>query len=1282
MQSISSAPLLFDESDTYGLFSDLDNPTTLGGTESRSLSLPSDLELLNSEATLVPDWPDTDVFEDPIPSQDFEHSQEPPILTEPVSTSTNVEVQLPVSTLTQPRSLYFNFEPPAPETTEPRALDALAQELKLQDPIEGEDFIEFVLDDFSIYIDSVQYPNELRPLQHLNKAERFYFDGTLCTGKARFYLRRVPFRELPIGNYGADYHSVGDQIWIRSFLNEKLKKEIYYKLGSPSVEYTRFHAPFLWVANLAKHVLDYCAYLQSSGRRAVLHDFKSRFSIWLLRKHRKSKAFQTWYDAHGSDDFRGAIVANVLYIWREACGVDRKGASYHRLWKEINSLTQYRPNIGFSNESLGEIDEEAAPRPRKKDVQQHYIPPKTTVTPYIHDLFSHMSFGQILEKVTPSPDIQKRRTAVILNDESRSLSAASQTSHKRPNSDWERFIASIQRGDVISTPPDDAERTKTTWKLETSVHHENKHVWYGLVQDIHQTPRGKHSFDVIWLYHPRDTPCAKMKYPWKNELFLSDNCTCHSNMATVKDADIISTHQVHWFGSPSTSAEFFVRQTYTIDEQRWVTLQAAHMKCADRDMSIKQDKFEVGDAVLVHTKSKSLELENFVVESFFDEGAKRFVRLRKLLRRRLVDPKASGSPPNELLYSARLVEIEARSIARRCLVRVFRLDEKIPAPYDRNGIGDAFFITHQELVTEDGQVQYVPANIESLGSLRQGFNPSRTVHSQKLKGLDLFCGGGNFGRGLEDSNAIEMRWTNDIWKEAIHTYMANVKPDSCTPFLGSVDDLLRHALLGDGKAPRPGEVQFISGGSPCPGFSLLTNDKTTDKQRKNQSLVASFASYIDLYRPHYGLLENVIQMVQAKHNRDECVFSQLVSAVVGLGYQTQILFMDAWSFGAPQSRSRVFLLFTAPGLRVPKIPVPTHSHPPGMGLRRLGLMSNGQSFSQRERLPTPFKFTSAMEAVSDLPDIQDSKADYCVGFPDHRLSMGYTPMLRKQVQHIPTQPWEMNFSKAYYGAGVMDESTRWQLYPAKEKSRTQVISRGWGRIHPHDLFPTITTSCGPSDARIGQINHWHQPRPITILEARRAQGFLDTEVILGSPRDQYRIVGNSVARQVALSLGLAIREAWFGTLLDEKPIPQRQTAAAVESVDKVNTSFDIGTPDITTTSIDTGLTPLATAAADFPVAMDSASSTDELTKSYTDELWSRNTPLTTPGTSDINSELAAADCTPKAATSAPTTVRRKRSSTLYVEVVNKKQRHQTDATARDSVSSAPDIGDAFLGLGS
>ncbi|KAI0404705.1 S-adenosyl-L-methionine-dependent methyltransferase [Xylaria palmicola] len=1022
-------------------------------------------------------------------------------------TGGNVFVELPFSTLTQPASHFEGFVPPAPEHSEEHAVAALLGLLETQSQDPG--YVEFGLDHFSIYIDCSHYPDELRPLQHLisRDVKCMYFDGILRHKDTKFYLRRVPFNKLPIGNYGECNHVVGDQIWIRSKLNESLGRQVYYKLQSPAPEYRRFHVPFLWIVNLAKHVIDYCASREEKDHSVALRDFKSRFSIWMLSKHKPSPEFKTWYAANGDTDFRRALAANIDYIFEEAYGLEPETKRRHPVWKETKTLDYYRPNLGTLR---------AAPNCQKdSDV------PKTIVTPYVHDLFSHMAFGNLLEPNAGSKSVETKKQKFIRATQSMFSQPRSFRSSKRTS------IKSLEPGDVISTLPDDDATTDTKWKRNSSKHYEGVYHWFGLIQKVYTTPQDERSFDVLWLYQPIDTPCGMMKYPWENELFLSDNCTCHPNITKVNENEILSTHEVEWFGSPSTTAEFFVRQTYVASDRSWVSLRKEHLICGEGI----SHQYYVGDTVLV--KTREMHLETFIIECFFEEGKTQYARLRRLWRRKDVDKAARLAPPNELVYSQQSVEIAVKRIDRRCLVRVFDVDENIPPPYNCNGTGDAFFITHREVEVE-GVTEYLPLESTHLESplvlLRQGFNPLYKI--DKLRGLDLFCGGGNFGRGLEEGGAVEMKWANDIWDKAIHTYMANAefRPGSCTPFLGSIDNLLAHALQGNQRMPAPGDVHFISAGSPCPGFSSLTMDKTTTGQRKNQSLVASFASFVELFRPLYGVLENVPQMVSSG-SRDSCVFTQLVCALVGLGYQVRALLLDAWSFGSSQRRTRVFLTFTAPGLRAPKAPKASHSHPDSIALQRLGGMSCGRPIDSRERVPTPFKFVSIREAIGNLPNIQDGKGDYYVGYPDHRLTKGYTATIRKQLECIPTHPYGMNFSTSWWGVRVMTETER-QLFPPDGKKKTSQLSNGWGRINPNGLIGTIPTKCLPTDALVGRVNHWEQNRPVTILEARRAQGFPDHEVLLGSRDDQYKIVGNSVSRHVALVLGLAIREAWLGTLWD------------------------------------------------------------------------------------------------------------------------------------------------------
>lgn len=53
------------------------------------------------------------------------------------------------------------------------------------------------------------------------------------------------------------------------------------------------------------------------------------------------------------------------------------------------------------------------------------------------------------------------------------------------------------------------------------------------------------------------------------------------------------------------------------------------------------------------------------------------------------------------------------------------------------------------------------------------------------------------------------------------------------------------------------QVQCLVGGPPCQGFSMLNAHKETEKSKINNSMIATFISYVDHYRPEFVVLENV-----------------------------------------------------------------------------------------------------------------------------------------------------------------------------------------------------------------------------------------------------------------------------------------------------------------------------------------------------------------------------------------------------------------------------------------
>jgi DNA (cytosine-5)-methyltransferase 1 len=1046
-----------------------------------------------------------------------------------------------------PKSRYAGYQPPSTICAEDAVIqefhDSAKREIADSDNESEGGFIEFDLSNFVAYLPDNKYrPFEFVGLQDLATRSAhscFLFDGILSTGNGELqrYVQGVPFQICSIGNYGKSHDEVGGNVWIQSDFNAGT--EVYYHLKSPAPEYVPFHDGFRWLANLSKHFVDFCEARVDEGREVSIHDFRLEFAQWLQTVHAKSSAFRSWYEEYESNDFRRAISININFLFKESVGVDE---NLRRLpiWGQL-------------------IDMDYIPC---QTMQQQ----QTIVTPYVYNCFKDLRFGGKLKEITPSTealdrcaqqgiqlDLRPERPVVEIS----SFHVPKSTSEVKEQIDQVRRtrrakINGIKVGDVLSISRDGA---GSVWIDEISRwRKEVDEFWYVYVQDIHISQDGERSFTAIWLYKPCHTSCAKMKYPYPNELFFSNHCTCFEG--EIDEDRVMDVVDISWHGHPLKSDRgLFVRQTY-VDNERYIVLKDTHKKCKHMKRQTNDSaesflKFPIGQTVLApSTKSKPLNsLEPCEVVKYIEEDSRTMLVLRRLLRRSTFKGQAD-CPCNELLYTENTFKVEANKVTRPCLVRFYTelevLNNSIPTPYDRNGIGNAFFITSRLVEDEGRQQQLVPIYNDLPLSLIEGFDPHESIPREKLRGLDLYCGGGNFGRGLEEGGTVENLYAVDIAKSQIHTYFANLKnPTSTKLFHGSVDDQLYQALMGNPKnsdlIPLPGDIDFISAGSPCQGFSVLNLLKNGHKGLKNQSLVASVAAYVDFFRPKYGVLENVLTMAQKGLGRDEDVLSQLICALVGLGYQLDVFILDAWSYGSPQSRSRLFVSFSAPNCTPLSRPEQSHSHP--LKVRELGLgkLNNKQALIQRVRGPTPFNYIPGAAAVSDLPNIGDGRTNHCTPHPDHVVAIRCTHSLRAQISAIPIYPRGSNFASAWNGGnGVMSTAERacfpFQTRFGTDQERISPGSKAWGRINPKSLLPTIIVHQFPQDARVGTILHWDQPRMLTIMEARRAQGFLDHEVLVGTPAERWKIVGNSVARGVSLALGLSLREAWLATPRD---VPRR-----------------------------------------------------------------------------------------------------------------------------------------------
>ncbi len=862
------------------------------------------------------------------------------------------------------------------------------------------------------------------------------------------------------------------------------------------------------MADLAKHLVDY---LQTHDR-VVLSDLRHHFYAWLQDLYPTDEVFRRWHQQYGHHDYRRSVAAHANFLYFQAAQVDSRYEK-HPIWKEIHSRV------------LGAIPEQVENTTNKDmfatltEKEGLITKRKTTVTPYVFRCFERLPWAKFLYCQSSSASVT-RRSQKHLSTDNMSVSAANQVPEVRiplgrsaSGMKAQREPIHVSAGDVVAIPQDH----NSVWKTDDA-------EYFGLVQSISCSDEGQ-ALGLLWFYRPGDTTCLQMFYPHSQELFLSDHCNCGD--PPVLASEVIRRPQVTFFRGPEeTSTEFFCRQRYIEGDSAWITLQEQHFRCGCHHV-LEAPEYRVGDTLLVASslRRSSKILEPVVLIEHKPDGLDGKIKVIRLLRRNK-DYGYNDADPNELVLTDRSEVIPVAHVERRCQVRFYseaeKEEHKIPSPYDRQGASDFYYITSQDLQTSGSGLESLQTPWPTF--MRQGWDPdpTSTPPQRRMRGLDLFCGGGSFGRGLEEGGAVRFDWAIDWYNQAIHTYKANLPAHNQTKlFRGSVNHYLSQALEGNGGdlIPRFGEVELISAGNPCQGFSLANPKKGNERGLINESMVASVLAFIDFYRPKYAIMENVKGMAHGdeKHN----VLAQVVCCLVGMGYQVRTLCLDAWSFGAPQSRSRIIITIAAPDLTPLPEPAQTHSHPGSTTNGSLGKTANGLHTGSRTTSRTPFEYVTSAEATKDLP--RTDARTICIRFPDHRMSRTLPITGWVRVSSVPRFPSGCSFVKAFkqgYMPQAQIDSFKWD-----RKIRSRHDSKSWQRVSRNALMPTVMTEPRPDDGACGTCLHWDDHRLLTIMEVRRGQGFPDYEVLIGSPFEQWKIVGNSVARPVALALGVSLRTA-------------------------------------------------------------------------------------------------------------------------------------------------------------
>jgi DNA (cytosine-5)-methyltransferase 1 len=167
-------------------------------------------------------------------------------------------------------------------------------------------------------------------------------------------------------------------------------------------------------------------------------------------------------------------------------------------------------------------------------------------------------------------------------------------------------------------------------------------------------------------------------------------------------------------------------------------------------------------------------------------------------------------------------------------------------------------------------------------------------------GMDLgFRGGFNFLNQEYASLPFSVLWANDLNPEACKTYRHNLGNEIRVGSIWDhIDDL-----------PAASEVDVVIGGFPCQDISV--NGKMAGVDGARSGLYRAMVEVVRQTKPRVFVAENVKGLLMRNNARS---LARVVSDFEALGYDLTVSLYHAANFGVPQSRERVFIVGTAPGV--------------------------------------------------------------------------------------------------------------------------------------------------------------------------------------------------------------------------------------------------------------------------------------------------------------------------------------------------------------------------------
>ncbi|KAJ7137682.1 S-adenosyl-L-methionine-dependent methyltransferase [Mycena epipterygia] len=394
-------------------------------------------------------------------------------------------------------------------------------------------------------------------------------------------------------------------------------------------------------------------------------------------------------------------------------------------------------------------------------------------------------------------------------------------------------------------------------------------------------------------------------------------------------------------------------------------------------------------------------------------------------------------------------------------------------------------------------------------------------------------------------------------------------------------------VIPDDQIPHPGDFQAVCGGPPCQSFSRANSHQRPDDPRS--ALPFTMLSVAELFQPDYFLLENVTGLLQHSVSHDDsdkpmkkAMLKLILRGLNALDYQVDVRVLQAGQYGAPQDRERVIFLAAKRGCPFPKWPLPMYAFFKAADKHTLLIKNDFMPPVRRGKGPedhifaphasitvndaigdlVTLAFTSnrknphrvKAETPADVAERQDRVAQGIQQFDASEAPVGFRdpiayatePMTRYQRAMRKSNSKTVENHVTNRNSPVVVESTTLiPLIPlANHRSLPPEFLSGqistltvnskacYGRLDGNAHFKTAMTTAEPR-SRGSYLLHPTQKRPISVVEAKRGQGFPDDYILCSDEtepsrqiKDYYRHIGNAVPVPLAAALGRSLEAAF------------------------------------------------------------------------------------------------------------------------------------------------------------